>query len=42
MITEQTPGVLGSSLLFCKPGYGRLIDLGAVEQTRQSGSSLEH
>lgn len=41
MITEQMPGVLGSLLLFCKPVY-RLIDPGAMEQTRQSCSSLEH
>lgn len=42
MITKQTPGVPGSSLLFHKPGYSRLIDLGTVKQTRPSGSSLEH
>lgn len=33
--------VAGFSLLFCKLGYGRLIDLGAIEQTRQPGSSFE-
>ena len=42
MITGQTPGVLGSLLRFCKPRYGRLIDLGAAEQTRRLASSLEH
>lgn len=39
---QADTGVLGSLLHFCKPGYGRLIGLGAVEQTRQSSSSLEH
>lgn len=34
--------VLGSLLLFCELGYSRLIDLRAVEQTRQSDSSLDH
>lgn len=42
MTTEQTPGMLGSLLLFYKPCYSRLIDLGDVKQTRQSGSSLGH